>query len=63
MAKKNKEVRIYPQRREPDAARLAQALLHLVDHIPPRERDKFAAHGERLLEEMKPAPKAKGSAA
>lgn len=64
MAKKPKEVRIYPTRREiPDSERLARALLRLVDRLSMRDKDRFVAEGERILKEIDAPTKPKGSAA
>jgi hypothetical protein len=60
----DKQIRIIPKRRVLDVDRLAEALLDLVDTLGPEERQRFAAEGERLLQEQKKGRKArKGSAA
>lgn len=57
------QVRIIPQRREVDAARLAEALLDLVGHLSPEERAHYVAEGERILRGIKGDSKPKGPAA
>lgn len=63
MAKKDKTVQIYPKRREIDPARMADALLHLVDRLSPEDKARFASEGKRIMKEIEAPPKAKGSAA
>ena len=62
MASKDKSVQIYPKRRETDAARLARALLHLIDRLSPSDRARFAAEGQRVLKDIKAQERSKGSA-
>ncbi len=51
-------IRIIPKRRkEIDTARLAEALLDLIDHLSPKEKARLAAEGERVLREVKARPK------
>lgn len=63
MTKKNQQVQIYPKRRDVEAARFAQALLRLVDHLTTRERDKFASVGEQILKVPATPRQSKESAA
>jgi hypothetical protein len=64
MAKADREVHIYPTRREIDLERLAQALLSLVDQLSPKDKAYFLAEGDRVLQDLNEGyPKAKGSAA
>jgi hypothetical protein len=58
------EIRIIPKHREEiDTARLAEALLDLIDHLTPKERARLAAEGDRILKKTAGMSKPKGSAA
>jgi hypothetical protein len=63
MANKTRSVQIYPARRELEASRLAQALLHLVEHLSPKDKAHFVFEGERIVEGLKASRKTKGTAA
>jgi hypothetical protein len=50
-----KIVKIYPKlRKEPDLDQLAEALLDLVESLPPEEFEKYAKDGEKVLKDLKP---------
>ena len=59
----NQRIRIIPKRQAVDPARLAQALLDLVDHLSPADQARFLAEGRRILGEIKGGDRPKGSAA
>jgi hypothetical protein len=56
-------IRIIPKRREVDAARLAEALLDLVDHLSPEDKARYLVEGKPVLDEIKGGDRPKGSAA
>jgi hypothetical protein len=48
--KSKKIVKIYPKlRKEPGLDQLAEALLDLVESLPPEEYEKYARDGEKVL--------------
>ena len=58
----SQRIRIIPKRREVDVARLAEALLDLIDQLSPEDRTRFLTEGTRLLDEVKGGDRPKGSA-
>lgn len=59
----DKQIRIYPERREIDAVRLAKALLSLASHLSPEDKARFVAEGKRVRRTILGGVKQKGSAA
>jgi hypothetical protein len=59
----DKQIRIYPKRREVDTERLAMALLDLIAKLDSEERARFLAAGEKASKKLGFGRKPKGSAA
>jgi hypothetical protein len=49
----DKEIRIYPERREEiDAERIARALLSLIGRLTPEQKEVYLKEGEKLMREL-----------
>jgi hypothetical protein len=59
----DKQIRIYPKRREVDTERLAMALLDVIAKLDPDDRVRLLAAGEKTAKNLGLGRKAKGSAA
>jgi hypothetical protein len=59
----DKQIRIFPTRREVDTDRLAMALLDLVAKLSPEDKARYQAEGDKVMKKLGLGATQKGSAA
>lgn len=60
----DKEIRIYPERREEiDAERIARALLSLIERLTPDQKEVYLKEGETIMRQLGMTVPGKRSAA
>ena len=59
----DKQIHVFPTRREVDTERLAMALLDLVANLSPEDKARYLSEGDEVMKKLGLGAKQKGSAA